>query len=336
MPLKVEPPGGTRGVGCVSIVDVHALKFWTRLVCLGCLLLPLAAWAGRPVRVYEVDIKGPASGAALQDALKRVLVRATGRREAASDPALARLIDDAPKFMKSSRPAAGGATHVLFDGAALGAAITAAGRSTWDSNRPFTLVVLTPPLTGPPADAARRELDAAAEARGLPISLVPLTLVDAAGAEHSREAVLQAAQQLGGDAVLIGRADAGSGSGTWQWTLFTSFVSENWSAGLSGGLNAAVDALARVQDVAEPTAEMAVLVAIEGVTTLTDYAQVGRLLQAAPGVRSVDVVEAGGTAVTFSVHVRGGSPALDKALAAAGHFSASGAGDARLHYEYRP
>ena len=27
-------------------------------------ILPLTTWAGRPVRVYEVDIKGPPSGAA--------------------------------------------------------------------------------------------------------------------------------------------------------------------------------------------------------------------------------------------------------------------------------
>jgi len=315
---------------------VHALKFWTRLVWLGCVLLPLAAWAGRSVRVYETDIKGPPSGEALEDALKRVLVRATGRREAASDPALAGLVANAAHYMKASRTAQDGATHVVFDAAGLASAITAAGRSTWDSNRPFTLVVLSPPLTGPPADAARRELDAAAEARGLPASLVPLTLIDSAGSELGREAILQAAQQLGGDAVLIGRSDSGGANGAWQWTLYTSFVSETWSAGLAGGLNGAVDALARVQDVAAPLAEMAVLVAVEGVTALTDYAEVGRLLQSAPGVRTVDVIEASGTAVTFSVRVRGGSSSLDKALAASGHFTAAASGDARLHYEYRP
>lgn len=318
-----------------SIVDVRALKFWTRLLWLGCLLVPLAAWAGRPVRVYEIDIKEPPSGGALQDALKRVLVRATGRREAAADPALAGLVADAAHFMKASRTEKDGATHVVFDGAALAAAITAAGRSTWETTRPFTLVVLNPPLTGPAADAARRELDAAAETRGLPASLVPLTLVDSAGVELGRDAILQAAQQLGGDAVLIGRSDTGGSNGSWQWTLYTSFVSEKWSAGLTGGVNGAVDALARVQDVSEPLAAMAVLVAVEGVSTLSDYAEVGRLLQGAPGVRSVDVFEASGTDVTFSVRVGGGSTALDKALGSSGHFAAAASADGRLHYEYR-
>jgi hypothetical protein len=317
-----------------TIVNVHALKFWTRLLWLSCLLLPIAAWAGRSVRVYETDIKGQPSPAALQEALKRVLVRATGRSEAATDPALSAIVADAAHFMQNSRTGPDGATHVVFDGASLASAITAAGRSVWDSSRPFTLVVLSPPLTGPAADSARHELDAAAEARGLPISLVPLALVDAAGTELNRTVLLAAAQQLGGDAVLIGRSD--TNNGTWQWTLYTSFVSQNWSGGLTAGLNGAVDALARVQDASEPQAEMVVQVQVEGVTALADYAQVGRLLQGAPGVRSVDVAEASGSMVTFSVRVRGGGAALDKALAASGHFVSGATGGSRLQYTYRP
>ena len=106
--------------------------------------------------------------------------------------------------MLSSRTAQDGATHIVFNAAALAAAISAAGRSTWDTNRPFTIVVLSPPPTGAAAEAAHRELDAAAEVRGLPVTLVPLPLVDASGAELTRDALLGAAQQLGGDAVLVG------------------------------------------------------------------------------------------------------------------------------------
>ena len=319
-----------------TIVVVHALKFWIRLLWLTCLLLPVAAWAGRAVRVYEIDIKGPPSAAALQEAMKRVMVRATGRSEAAADPALASIVADAPRYMQSSRTAQNGGTHVVFDAAALSSAITAAGRSIWDSNRPFTLVVLAPPLTGPAADAARRELEAAAEARGLPVSLVPLARVDASGAELGRNALLAAAQQLGGDAILIGRSDTGGSNGIWQWSLYTGFVSENWSGGLTAGLTGAVDALARVQDGAEPQAETVVQVEVDGVAALADYAQVGRLLQGAPGVRSVNVAEASGTMVIFSVRVRGGGSALDKALASSGHFVSGAPGGTRLQYAYRP
>jgi len=40
--------------------------------------------------------------------------------------------------------------------------------------------------------------------------------------------------------------------------------------------------------------------------------------------------------VIFSVRVRGGSPALDRALAASGHFAPGTAGAGRLQYSYRP
>jgi len=42
-----------------------------------------------------VEIKGEAVGPGVQDAMRRVLVRATGRRESAGDPAFAALVADA-------------------------------------------------------------------------------------------------------------------------------------------------------------------------------------------------------------------------------------------------
>src|SRR5579864_3093060 len=93
-------------------------------------------WAGRPVRVYEVDIrtadaKSAQSTAALQDAMREALVRATGRRESASDPAFAPLIAQAADYVKSYGTGSRGETRVIFDGAALERAIAAAGRSVW-------------------------------------------------------------------------------------------------------------------------------------------------------------------------------------------------------------
>src|SRR5688572_17142769 len=64
---------------------------------------------------------------------------------------------------------------------------------------------------------------------------------------------------------------------------------------------------------AEP--EVPALVQVTGVSTLVDYAAVGRLLGTAEGVRRVDVTEAEGSSVTFRVLVRGGSSGLDQALA---------------------
>src|SRR5262250_2039373 len=68
------------------------------LLVLLCCALPCEA--GRPVRAYEVDIEGK-TPTALQEAMRQALVRATGRRESAEDPALASLVNDAPRYVKS-------------------------------------------------------------------------------------------------------------------------------------------------------------------------------------------------------------------------------------------
>src|SRR6202035_3215458 len=70
------------------------------LLCALCCVLPLSSWAGRPVRVYEVDVDGQ-SAAAVQDAMRQALVRATGRRESADDPALAGVLAEATRYVKS-------------------------------------------------------------------------------------------------------------------------------------------------------------------------------------------------------------------------------------------
>lgn len=308
----------------------------TRNVSASLLLLLCAlsfdAWAGRPVRVYEVEMKGGQSSASVQDAMREALVRATGRRESATDPALASIISSAETFVKGSPSK----SQVVFDGAAVERAIVAAGRSTWDPVRPFTLVVLYPPLPRPADDAARAELDQGAISRGLPITVVPLSPVDASGNDLSREALMQMAQRYGGDAVLVGRSNAGNANGQLQWTLYTNFSSESWSGPLSAGINGAVDNLAPAQGGSLSQIEATARVEINGVVNLTDYANVQRLLESAPGVRRVNVSAASGNVAMFDVVARGGGDALSHALTGTSHLAQQEASSARLAYQYRP
>lgn len=300
------------------------------------LLVPASAWAGRDVRVYDVAIAGEVSDGAVRDAMRRVLVRATGRREAATDPALSALIADAARYVQSSRRGNNGETQIAFDGAALDEAIASAGRSVWGRDRPFTLVVFYPPLGGVAAEAARVELEKAAEYRGLPITLAPVPIVDVNGMDLPREAVLQSARRLGGDAVLVGRGDSAALHGVWQWTLQTSFTSESWTGPLDAGVNGAVDALARVQDASATMAEVEAFVHVAGVTTLKDYAAVERLVESIPGTRQVSITEASGGTATFSVFVRGGADAIDRALSGSERLTRQGTANAQLVYEYHP
>jgi hypothetical protein len=299
-------------------------------------VVPLAH-AARPVRVYEIAVKGPESVAQVQEAMRQVLVRATGRRNAGVDPVYGNLIAEAPRFIQGRRPITGGGTQLVFDGVAIEREITAAGRGVWPTQRPFTLVVLNPPLTGTASDTARRTLEQVAEMRGLPISLVPIALTDANGAELSREALLQAAQRFGGDAVLIGRGDNAGLNGQWQWTLQSTFTSESFAGGFDAGVNGAVDALARATEDTASLAEVDTVVEVEGVASLVDYASVTRLLGEVPGVRKTSLEETSSGGATFRVQIRGGADVLDRALASSGRLVKSGASmPGRLLYQYRP
>ena len=304
------------------------------LAWLVCCAISCSAWAGRPVRVYEVDLKGGQSPASLQDAMREVLVRATGRRESATDPALANLISEAQNYVKSYGPATRGQSQVIFDGAAVERAIVGAGRSVWDRNRPFTLVVLYPAPARAAEEAVRAEVDRAAMERGLPVTLVPLSPVDATGNDLGREALMQMAQRYGGDAVLVGRGDVNSAN--LQWTLHTNFSSESWSGPLASGINGAVDTMASVQGGSLAQTEATARVEIEGVTALADYANVERLLESIPGVRRANVSAASGNAVVFNVVARGGGDAISHALSGSTHLVRSDASSARLAYQYRP
>ncbi|HUI63185.1 MAG TPA: DUF2066 domain-containing protein [Steroidobacteraceae bacterium] len=299
-----------------------------------CCSVSPSAWAGRPVRVYEVDLKGGQSPAALQDAMREALVRATGRRESANDPAFASLIAEAPNYVKSYTSGARG-QQVIFDSAAVERAIAAAGRSVWDRDRPFTLVMLYPPPARPAEDAARAELEQAAISRGLPVTLVPLSPLDASGNDLGRDALMQMAQRYGGDAVLVGRGDLGGG-GQWQWTLYTNFSGASWSGSLTAGIDGAVDSLASPQGGSLADTEALARVEVDGVNGLSDYANVQRLLESLPGARRASVASASGGTVVFDILIRGGAEAVSSSLAGAAHLSRTDASSARLAYQYRP
>jgi hypothetical protein len=174
-----------------------------------CAMLPAAAWAARPVQVFQVDVAGQ-SVPALQQAMRDALVRATGRRASATDPAFGGLIADAPKYVQGYDRGPRGELQVQFNPAAVDKAIAAADRSVWDPSRPFTLVVLypQPDQSDQPADQAG--LAQAAEQRGLPISIVPLPVADASGNLISREALLEMAHRYGAEQLLVGRPPAGA------------------------------------------------------------------------------------------------------------------------------
>jgi hypothetical protein len=299
-----------------------------------CAMLPLPSWALRPVRVYEVGLEQQ-SPTAVQNAMREALVRATGRREAADDPALASVIADAARYVQSYTTGPHGEPQVVFDAAAVGHAIEAAGRSAWARDRPFTLVVLYPPPGRADAEAARAELERTATERGLPISVIPLPVVDGAGSALRGEQLLQSAQRYGADQVLVGRADSAVPPGQLQWTLYTRAESPSWAGALSAGIDHTVDLLAPPPGAAA-AAEAATRVRVEGIAGLADCAGVERVLQSIPGVRRAELAEVDSSSATFEVDVPGGSAAVERELTGSTRLVRVATGAGPLVYRYQP
>lgn len=304
----------------------------------------MEARASRQVRVYEANVSAQTDAAVqAQAALRQVLVRATGTRDAANDPALAGLLAQASQYVLGTRPVGNSTTvvTVMFDGVALERDITAAGRSVWPSDRPVVLVVLTGgPATG--AFETRRQvegaLEAAATRRGQPINSVrPEAVGLPATGDITAADALAAAQRQRADAVLVGYGDAVPTGGAWRWVLSGSGIDESWSGPLDEGVHRTADVFARhaVNFAAMP--DVSVLIEIDGVPSLREYARVTEMMGGAAGVRSVQLAEAAGPRATFSVITRSGVDALQNALIANPKFEridpkAGGA----LAFRYKP
>ncbi len=273
------------------------------------------AEATRAVRVYDVTVRDSVPAQVARAAMRLTLVRATGRRDAASDSALAFLLSDAQQYVRSSRPGANGSTDVSLDGDAIERAILAAGRAVWPAERPLTLVVFESPADASVTEVARAQVEAVAIERGLPVSIVPAALLNLGSATlATRDLLIPAAQRLGADAVLVGRSD-GSANAVWQWTLTSPDVAESWSGTPEGAVHNAIDAFVRVSDVPVASTDSELIVMVTGVRTLADYAGVSQALARVSGVKRVSIEEAMGDTARFRVVTGGSGDTLAAALA---------------------
>jgi hypothetical protein len=281
------------------------------------------ARASRQVRLYEANVSSQTDAAVqAQAALRQVLVRATGARDAANDPALAGVLAQASQYVLGTRPAnnSGSVVTVLFDGGALERDIIAAGRTIWPAERRVVLLVLTGgPATG--AFESRRQvegaLEAAANRRGMPINSVrPEAAGLPATGDIPADAALAAAQRMRADVALIGYGDAVPNGGTWHWVLTGTGINETWNGTLEDGVHGTADFLSRDSVAIAAQPDQSLLVEFDGVPTLKEYARVAQMLDAVMGVRSVQLAEAVGPRATFAVVTRTGVDGLQSALLA--------------------
>jgi hypothetical protein len=297
---------------------------------------PGVAEAAQVVRTGEVTVPLTEQNAAFQEAMRVALVRITGRRDAAQDPAFAPLLADARRYVQIFRPLPGGAgTQVTLDSAALERAVTAAGRGTWPRERPVALVVVAQPPPGADPAAVRRAIEDAAAQRGLPVLLSSAQSAGLAAGSVDSAAALAAARRLGADVALVGQAD-GPDPSQWRWTYFGGGAGESFAGSVGAGIHGAVDRLAAATEAVMQQPESDALVQVNGVATLRDHAQVSRLLAASAGVRAVSLLEAGNGYAVYRVLARGGGDGLAAALASNSRLRPATDATGRLAYQYAP
>jgi uncharacterized protein len=311
-----------------------------RLALLPALLVVASAGAVTVPNLYETA--QPVDGsrdAAFVEALRTVLVRVSGQRDAALRVGE---ISDPRKYVQRFGFTAGNVLEVGFDAASVDQLLSNAGLPIWGRERPATVVMFGVEEGGAwrwlAADTPAREREAIekiARERGLPLKWPVMDAQERSEASSDSPGLMQAASRYGADAVLLGRARGG----TVQWTLLSSEGAAQASGGLDDGVHLAADTFARVF-AASGSSLGSVIVEVAGISDLNAYAATLNYLEGMTLVRGVALEQVTGDRMRFKLAVRGDAATLRRAIALDHRLvptdTADGAAADRLAFRYQP
>jgi uncharacterized protein len=299
-------------------------------ICLAALSLGEGAAAITRAEMYQAtaplaDRSDAAYTAAFQDAMKSVLIRVTGRRNADEDPALSSLVSNARRYVLQYRAAPDAQVWVAFDGSAIERWLTQNGQPLWGHERPTTLVLLGVQtgaqsgsvLTTDDSSDLKVAISAAAAARGLPLmwpsgaELQKFHIDYSAVSTGSSSTFAEIGRRMGSDGVLIGRASSSSANANVRWTHLFQDRSSEYSGTLEG-VNRAADLYAGM--FAASGAAVPVDIEISGLNDLRDYASLQSYLESLTFISRVSVESLSGDTVRFRLSTRGGVDSLQRAL----------------------
>lgn len=289
--------------------------------------------------LYETDQPVPNNSrdAAFVEALKTVVVRVSGQRDAPAR--LGAALNDPRKFVQRFGFTVDNVLQVGFDSVSVDKLLQDAGLPIWGRERPATLVLLNVVepdgyahwISGDQPNAQKDVLSRIARQRGLPLKW---PAVDPQGLDDS--SALQEAERYGANAALIGRSQGGAV----RWTLVSSEGSSQTSGGLEEGVHLAADTFARVF-AASGSSLGNVVVEVSGIGNLDAYAATLNYLEGMTLVRAVALEQVAGDTMRFKLAVRGDAAtlrraiALDSKLVSQDDLAAPPTGE-RLTFRYRP
>lgn len=303
-------------------------------ILIGIAAAPGAALAAAGMDLYTeiVDVEGRDYAARLagyREALARVLVRATGRRDIASEPALAPAIRESNRLVLRYGFTAEGRLEVSFDGPAIESLLAENGLPVWSRERPRTLVWLAMDngagartlVGGEEASEAKQFLQQLAAQRGLPllfplmdtVDMLALPFADVWGGFNDN--VSEASRRYNPDAVLIGRA-LRDVTGYWvvRWTLMFQGQVHEYLGTIDDGVQVSADWFAGQYAVVAGAGASRALVNVTGVHSLEAYAAVQDYLSGLSMVSHLDVRQATADSVLFELSLAGGREVLRRAM----------------------
>jgi hypothetical protein len=312
-------------------------------VCVACLCGSGAALALTRGEMYQAttpvtDRSEAAQTAAFQNAMKTVLIRVTGRRNADEDPALSPLISNARRYVQQYRAAPDSQLWVTFDGAAIERWLTQNSQPLWGHERPTTLMLLAVQTTAQGGSVLTTDdnsdlksaIDGAAAARGLPLvwpsaaELQKFHIDFATVNGGSPSTFTDIARRIGSDGVLIGRASGAAANANVRWTHQFQDRSSEYSGTLEG-VNRAADMYAGL--FAASGGLVPVNIEVSGVNDLRDFAGLESYLESLTFISHVSVESLSGDTVRFRLSTRGGVDSLQRALSLNGRLTPAAAGE---------
>jgi len=238
--------------------------------------------------------------------------------------------------LPATPPPPGQLLWVAFDRQSINQRLAEAALPVWGMNRPRTLLWLAveegserylvggdnrPDLQGMINDEARR--------RGLPLSVPLLDLQDQGSLAVAdvwgdfSDVIFKASDRYQPDAVLVGRV-YGVGDDRWQgrWTLYHRGSVTTWDSPVGtqdevveAGVDGPAERFAeRYALTLTPDVEDSVVLTIENVASLADYARALKYLRSLDPVAAVQIARVEGAEVSYRLKVRGKPEALAESI----------------------
>jgi hypothetical protein len=301
-----------------------------------CLVLLAQPWrVGAEVAVFQAVV--PLAGATEADrnagfgeALRSAAVRASGQRNAGSNPVIAAAAADPSRYVQQYSTSADHMLKVGFDAQAVDGLLQKAQLPFWPLERPDTVVLLFVPSVAGGQRAVfasesvpeRIEVERAALARGLPV-----TWPQQAVQVQQVRAALAGGQSAftpgdwGGKALLAG---VGSG-GSIAWVFTEGGRSVRLDGSPQDAVDLAADTLAAVYAPASSRAISTIGIRVGGMTDVRAYAGLIDYLESLSLVRAVGVTGVDDRVVSLDVTMRGDLQLLRRIAALGSHLAPAAA-----------